>query len=58
MDAELETVEAISRASVVIDCTPSGVGHQNKERYYSKFADKVKGFMDEFIKDSNKRKPH
>jgi len=45
MDPELETVEAISRASVVIDCTPSGVGHKNKEQYYSKFADKVKGFM-------------
>lgn len=45
MDPELETVEAISRASVVVDCTPSGVGHRNKEKYYSKFADKVKGFM-------------
>ena len=45
MDPELETVEAISRASVIIDCTPSGVGHKNKEKYYSKFADKVKGFM-------------
>ena len=31
MDPELETEEAISRASVVIDCTPSGVGHKNKE---------------------------
>ncbi|SVE18444.1 uncharacterized protein METZ01_LOCUS471298, partial [marine metagenome] len=45
MDPDLETVEAISRASVVIDCTPSGVGHQNKELYYQKFSDKVKGFM-------------
>ena len=45
MDPDLETVEAISRASVIIDCTPSGVGHKNKEQYYSKFADKVKGFM-------------
>ena len=45
MDPELETVEAISRSSVIIDCTPSGVGHKNKEQYYSKFADKVKGFM-------------
>ena len=45
MDPELETVEAISRASVIIDCTPSGVGHKNKEQYYSKFADTVKGFM-------------
>ncbi len=45
MDPELETEEAINRASVVIDCTPSGVGHQNKEKYYQKFADQVKGFM-------------
>ena len=45
MDPELETEEAISRASVVIDCTPSGVGHKNKEKYYHKFSDKVKGFM-------------
>jgi glyceraldehyde-3-phosphate dehydrogenase (NAD(P)) len=45
MDPKLETEEAIGRASVVIDCTPSGVGHQNKERYYHKFDDKVKGFM-------------
>ncbi len=45
MDPELETEEAISRASVIIDCTPSGVGHQNKEKYYQKFADQVKGFM-------------
>ena len=45
MDPDLETEEAISRASVVIDCTPSGVGHKNKENYYSKFADSVKGFM-------------
>ena len=45
MDPDLETEEAISRASVVIDCTPSGVGHKNKENYYSKFSDKVKGFM-------------
>lgn len=44
-DADFETEEAIKRASVVIDCTPSGVGHKNKEKYYSKFADSVKGFM-------------
>lgn len=45
VDPELETEEAISRASVVVDCTPSGVGHQNKEKYYQKFANKVKGFL-------------
>ncbi|NHZ86043.1 MAG: hypothetical protein GWP19_09195, partial [Planctomycetia bacterium] len=45
MDADFDTEEAIKRASVVIDCTPSGVGHNNKEKYYKKFADTVKGFM-------------
>ena len=45
MDPELETEEAIGRASVVIDCTPSGIGHQNKETYYRRFSDKVKGFL-------------
>ena len=42
MDADLETEDAISRSSVVIDCTPSGIGHKNKEQYYSRFSDKVK----------------
>lgn len=45
MEPDLETEEAISRSSVVIDCTPSGVGHINKEKYYSKFKNSVKGFM-------------
>jgi len=37
--------EAIERASVVIDCTPSGVGLSNKQEYYNKYKDKVKGFI-------------
>jgi len=45
MDPELETEEAIKRASVVIDCTPKGVGHSNKLNYYNKFKEKVKGFL-------------
>ncbi len=45
MDPELETEEAIKRASVVIDCTPSGVGHKNKEHYYHRFTENVKGFI-------------
>ncbi len=45
MDPDFETEEAIKRSSVVIDCTPKGIGHQNKEDYYSKFADEVKGFL-------------
>lgn len=32
--ADYETQDAIERASVVIDCTPSGAGLANKEKYY------------------------
>ncbi|MCA8916750.1 MAG: hypothetical protein KDB90_15260 [Planctomycetes bacterium] len=37
--ADFETEEAITRASVVIDCTPSGAGLANKEQYYLKAAE-------------------
>jgi len=37
--------EAIKRASVVIDCTPKGTGLLNKEKYYKKYKNKIKGFM-------------
>ncbi|MEZ5992760.1 MAG: hypothetical protein R3E76_10455 [Planctomycetota bacterium] len=37
--AEFETEEAIMRAAVVIDCTPSGAGLANKEQYYAKAAE-------------------
>ncbi|HEC89721.1 MAG TPA: hypothetical protein ENI44_03960 [Thermoplasmatales archaeon] len=40
-----EAEEAIKRASVVIDCTPKGTGLLNKERYYNKYKNKVKGFL-------------
>jgi len=40
-----EAEEAIKRASVVIDCTPKGIGLQNKEKYYKKYVDVVKGFL-------------
>ena len=36
--ATYDTEEAIMRASVVIDCTPSGAGLANKEQYYVKAA--------------------
>ncbi len=45
IDPDLETEEAIKRASVVIDCTPKGIGHRNKEQYYTKFTENVKGFV-------------
>ncbi|MEF8847891.1 MAG: hypothetical protein V5A68_02010 [Candidatus Thermoplasmatota archaeon] len=37
--------EAIRRASVVIDCTPKGIGLMNKEKFYKKYKDEVKGFL-------------
>ena len=40
-----EAEEAIKRASVVIDCTPKGTGLMNKEKYYNKYKNKIKGFM-------------
>lgn len=42
---DLESEEAIKRASVVIDCTPRNVGRKNKEKYYRKFTATVKGFL-------------
>lgn len=40
-----EAEEAISRATVVIDCTPSGTGIDNKKTYYQKYSDRVRGFL-------------
>lgn len=37
--------EAIKRASVVVDCTPKGTGLLNKEKYYNKYKNKIKGFL-------------
>ena len=45
MDPDFETEESIKRSTVVIDCTPKGVGHSNKVKYYEKFSDTVKGFL-------------
>ena len=45
IESDLISDEAISRASVVIDCTPSGIGRKNKEKYYSKNIESVKGFI-------------
>lgn len=44
MQPTFESGEAIERASVVIDCTPSGAGIANKMQYYEK-ASGVKGFI-------------
>ncbi len=42
---EFSTEEAIERSSVVIDCTPSGFGHENKAKYYTKFSQNTLGFI-------------
>ena len=42
---DFTTSEAIERASVVIDCTPSGYGHENKNKYYEKYKDNTLGFV-------------
>ncbi len=45
IEPEFEKVEAIDRASVVIDCTPKGVGHKNKTMYYKNFDHNTLGFI-------------
>ena len=45
MEPTFETIEALERAGVVIDCTPSGVGTQNKTDYYEKFVANTQGFI-------------
>ncbi|NIM01365.1 MAG: hypothetical protein GTN89_11080 [Acidobacteria bacterium] len=45
MEPSFEAVEAINRAAVVIDCTPSGVGISNKTKYYEKFTKNTLGFI-------------
>lgn len=45
MEPTYESIEAIERAAVVIDCTPSGVGTQNKSEYYDKFTGNTLGFI-------------
>ena len=42
---EFTTEDAIERASVIIDCTPSSYGLENKEKYYNKFAHNTLGFI-------------
>jgi glyceraldehyde-3-phosphate dehydrogenase/erythrose-4-phosphate dehydrogenase len=45
MEPTYESIEALNRASVVIDCTPSGVGISNKTKYYEKFSKNTLGFI-------------
>ena len=45
LEPEFTLEEAIARSLVVIDCTPGGSGIANKEKYYNKYTDRVKGFL-------------
>ena len=45
MTPKYTTEEAIERASVVIDCTPKGIGHQNKQKFYNRYIDSTLGFI-------------
>ena len=42
---EFTSEEAIDRASVVIDCTPTGFGHKNKKDFYEKHTKSTLGFV-------------
>lgn len=45
IDPVYHAEEAIKRASVVIDCTPKGTGLMNKEKYYKKYKNRIKGVL-------------
>jgi glyceraldehyde-3-phosphate dehydrogenase (NAD(P)) len=45
MEPTYETLESFERAAVVIDCTPSGVGTQNKVEFYEKYTNNTLGFI-------------
>ena len=45
LKAEFSTQEAIDRASVIIDCTPKGFGHDNKVKYYQNYLNNTQGFV-------------
>lgn len=45
MEPTYEAIDAMNRAAVIIDCTPSGVGTQNKSAYYENFTGNTLGFI-------------
>jgi glyceraldehyde-3-phosphate dehydrogenase (NAD(P)) len=45
MKVTLNKLEAMDKADVVIDCTPSGVGQQNKTEFYENFKHNTLGFV-------------
>lgn len=45
LDPTMNFQEALNEANVVIDCTPKGIGIENKEKYYLKHKDNIRGFI-------------
>ncbi|MEE2960054.1 MAG: hypothetical protein VYA34_04865 [Myxococcota bacterium] len=45
LEVSYESEEALRNADVVIDCTPSGVGNENKRSLYNKYSDRIRGFV-------------
>jgi glyceraldehyde-3-phosphate dehydrogenase (NAD(P)) len=45
MKVSMDAEEALKRASVVIDCTPSGVGQANKKKNYERYEESTLGFV-------------
>jgi glyceraldehyde-3-phosphate dehydrogenase (NAD(P)) len=45
IEPDYEHHEALRQATVVIDCTPSDVGLQNKKELYEKYSDNTLGFI-------------
>jgi glyceraldehyde-3-phosphate dehydrogenase (NAD(P)) len=45
LEVAYSSEEAVRRATVVIDCTPSGVGNENKKALYERYSDRVRGFV-------------
>jgi glyceraldehyde-3-phosphate dehydrogenase type II len=45
MEPSLTTEDALKQTDVVIDCTPKGVGHANKVKYYERYKKQAKGFI-------------
>jgi glyceraldehyde-3-phosphate dehydrogenase (NAD(P)) len=45
MEPTYDYEEAISRANVVIDCTPEGSGISNKKEFYQRYVKDVTGFL-------------
>jgi glyceraldehyde-3-phosphate dehydrogenase (NAD(P)) len=45
MKVAYDVEEAVNQADVVIDCTPSGVGQANKQKYYERHVNNTLGFV-------------